>query len=768
MTAAEPIRHALVLLGGGHAHVAVLKRFGMAPLPGLHLTVVSPSPTTPYSGMLPGLLAGHYTPGETRVELRPLCRFANADFIHAPAIGLDLDHHQVLLRDRPPVRFDTLSINTGSSPAVASVPGAAELAIPVKPVEPFLTAWNRLHHQLLHHPPPPGRPFRIAVVGGGAGSVELILALRHRLQSAPPDSPAAPNHPELHLVTGAPFPLPTHGKLTRRLAVRALARHHIVTHANRRVAAVHPGELLCEGNHRIPFDVLLWATHAAPPPWIAHSGLATDTDGFIAVHPTLQSTSHPFIFAAGDVASMVGHPRPKSGVHAVRQGPPLARNLRRWILGLPPRPHRPQRLSLSLISTGDRHAVASYGPLGFSGRWIWQAKDAIDRRWLRQYQDLPAMSSPPARVPTPPAVAGPDHPPPPRPCGGCGSKVPADVLARVLARIRPETRHGLILGLDAPDDAAVIEPPPGLCLVQSTDFLRSLVNDPHLFGRLAAIHALNDLFAMGARPHSALATAVVPFGLPTLSEETLFQLLSGAVSELEAHDATLAGGHSSEGPEPAFGLTVNGWARREELLRKSGLRPGDSLVLTHPLGVGTLFAADMAGRARGDWIEAALESMLRSTRDAAGCLVRHGARACTDVTGFGLAGHLLEMLRASNVSAEIDPDHLPALRGARECLAAGIVSTLHARNASHANLGSARRRHLPDPEPRFPPSFALLFDPQTCGGLLAGIPAPETASCLAALRAAGYPDAAVIGRVTTPASRTAPPEISIRELPPAR
>ena len=764
MIASIPIRHDLVLVGGGHAHVAVLKRFGMDPPPGTRITLVSNTSAAPYSGMLPGLIAGHYSPHEAHVELRPLCRFANAQFIQAPITGLDLDHRHLQFRDRPPIGFDTLSINTGSTPSLQQISGALHHGIAIKPVDRFFQGWAALRDRLAQ-PPAPGVATRVVVVGGGASSVELIFAIRHRwlidLSHGP--GPGA-TLPEFHLVTAASNPLPTHGRAVQRLTERELLRQAIQVHTERWVVEALPDALVCADGSRIPFDALIWATHASPAPWVATSGLATDAAGFIAVTPTLQSTSHPFIFAAGDIASVVDHARPKSGVFAVRQGPPLAENLRRIASGASPLPFIPQSRSLNLLSTGDRHAIASYGSLALAGRWVWRIKDWIDRRWMRAYQELPGSRAS-ITVGVPPAGAPSDSSagsrsvsnrwlPPHRPCGGCAAKVPAEVLSRVLNRLQPLARPGILIGLDAPDDAAAIVPPPGLALVQTVDSFRTFLDDPYLFGRIATLHGLNDLFAMGAEPHSALAVATLPFGAAHIVEETLFQLLSGVLAELNDHGTALVGGHSAEGAELSLGLTLNGFAAPELLLRKGGLRPGDVLILTKGLGTGTLFAADMIGRANGSWIETATASMTRSGQPASRCLVQHRASACTDISGFGLAGHLLEMLRASGVSASVDLNALPVLDGALETVRAGLFSSLHPHNRSAAcaltYAGSEVEHH---------PHYELLFDPQTSGGLLGGVPADQAEQCLATLHQLGYQQAAVIGRVLPRTNMASAPRI---------
>ncbi len=513
-----------------------------------------------------------------------------------------------------------------------------------------------------------------------------------------------------------------------------------------------PNAVLVAQQAPVPADAVLWVTDAAAPAWPRAAGLATDDAGFVRVDERLQSLSHPGVFAAGDLAALPSA-RPKSGVFAVRQGPVLAENLRRAATGGRLRRYRPQRHFLGLISSGDRYAVASRGAWSLEGAWLWRAKDWIDRRFMARYNELPEMAA--ERVPQ--LAAGLADEAAIRElstlamrCGGCGAKVGSTVLTRVMQRLPAAQRDDVLIGMGAPDDAALLAVPAGKLLVQSVDYFRAFLDDSYTFGAIAANHALGDLFAMGAEPQSALAIATVPYGRERIVEEALYELLSGALSILDPTGAVLAGGHSSEGAELAFGLTVNGLVSPDQVWRKGGLQAGDALVLTKPIGTGTLFAADMRRRAKGRWVDSALTSMLLSSQAAARCLREHAATACTDVTGFGLIGHLVEMTRASDLDAILQLDAVPVLDGAEQTVAAGILSSLQPQNLR-------LRRAVLNPEgmaghPRFP----LLFDPQTAGGLLAGVPTGRAADCVTALRRLGYPRAAVIGRVAARGVADAP------------
>jgi selenide,water dikinase len=701
----------LVLVGGGHAHVHVLKSFGMRPVAGLRVTLVARDVETPYSGMLPGWVAGHYAFEECHIDLGRLARFAGARLIRDEATGLDRSECRLLSRAHPPIRYDFLSLDIGSTPRADEVPGAIEHTIAVKPIARFAERWEALLARAREM-----RGLRLAIVGGGAGGVELALSAHYRLAGLG----VAPL--EVALITREAL-LPSHNRRVRRLFERIFAERGIDVLTGAEVLRVEPGALILADGRRIGFDEALWVTEAGAARWLGETGLPLTPGGFVAIDETLRSPGDPRIFAAGDVATMVAHPREKAGVYAVRQGPPLSSNLRRALAGERLRRAVPQRRGLALIGTGDRHAVASRGPFAAQGAYLWRLKEWIDRRWMRRYRELPQMLPEPGEGPMR--------------CGGCAAKVPAAVLGRVMAQLHPAAGDTVLIGLDSPDDAAVIAFPGAPPLLQTVDFFRAMVDDPYLFGRIAATHALNDIYAMGGRPETALAIATLPPARPDIVEHDLFHMLRGGLDVLEPAGALLIGGHSAEGAELALGFAVTGRATAGKLLRKGGLRNGDRLILTKPLGTGVILAADGRGLAPARAVEGALASMTQSAAASAACLLAHGATACTDVTGFGLLGHLLEMLRASEMDAALDPAAIPALDGAIDLFALGITSSLHIDNLAVLTALDAGEAH---------PSAALLIDPQTAGGLLAGVPAARAASCLGELRRLGY-RAAVIGRV---------------------
>jgi pyridine nucleotide-disulfide oxidoreductase family protein len=361
----------LLLVGGGHSHVEVVRRFGIAPPRGAAITLASPARYAAYSGMLPGLVAGHYEFRDCHIDLEGLCRACGVSFRQSEVTGIDFSRHRASLGDGSEFEFDWLSLDIGSLP---DSNGAAGQSLPVRPVAALLAGLDQLLAAARRSPQ------AVMIVGGGAGGVEIALAVHHRLQGIH----AMPS--TIGLVTDTDRILPTFPSAARRIFEGLLAKRGIRVYGGNRAVQAQTGTVHLENGIRIPADWILWITSARAAPWLAASGLAVDARGFVTVDDTLRSVSHSNVFAAGDCASLAGHPLPKSGVHAVRQGPQLAANLTSVLAGTPLKHYSPQRRALALISTGDRNAVACWGPLAFQGGWIWQWKDRIDRRFMATYR----------------------------------------------------------------------------------------------------------------------------------------------------------------------------------------------------------------------------------------------------------------------------------------------------------------------------------------------------------------------------------------------
>lgn len=730
MQSNTPVVRDLLLIGGGHSHVQVLKHFAMQQLPGVRLTLVCDADVAPYSGMVPGYIAGHYALDEIQIAMSPLCRAAGARFVCAEVTALDRHNKRVVFADRPSMSYDLLSINCGARPDLKGLPGVA-----VKPLGEFLAHWPSLQSNIEQR----SRPASLTLVGAGAGGVEMALACRASL----------PEHTVINLI--GPRLLPGLSKRAAILTQQTLSSKRIDYVAQRVTAAVNTdsGFRLMLGNDAsTDTDHLLWVTDVRAPDWLAQSGLHCDDKGFVRVSRTLCSVNDSSVFAAGDAAHLTGQERAKAGVYAVRAAPVLTRNLRLAAQGLPLSGRRSQfsaqRSFLTLIGTGDTtapEAIATKGPLALKLPYFWRLKERIDRRFIERFQRLAQMQQP-AQPHLAPALAA-DLPDDAMRCGGCGAKLAADPLRRVLDRLPKQAAPHVTLGIG--DDAAQVLHGSGSTLL-SVDGFRAMIDDPYMLGRICAHHSLNDLFAMGAQPSAALALATIPLMAEAMMEEDLFQLLSGVVDVLNAHGAPLVGGHSAEGAELSIGLTVTG-VPGERTLTKSTCRLDDALIVTKPLGTGVILAGAMRGFHQADAIPACLDAMNCSNAPALEILQRYRVSALTDVTGFGLIGHLSEMLRASDCGAELQLARVPMLPGARSFASLGVRSSIQSANA--LALGDFNVA----PSVTDSAALALLSDPQTSGGLLACVTSEQADACVSALHDAGIP-AANIGHITPKEQRS--------------
>lgn len=759
-----------VLIGAGHAHAFVLKNFGMKPEENVRLTLISEEIDTPYSGMLPGFVSGVYTREETHIDALRLSAFAQARFIKGRVARVDTVSKLIYFENdsSPPVEYDVISINVGISPEM--FPGFSSDQVPhvspVKPISKFTAQLERIETRFNQ-----GQDkMKLALVGGGVGGVELSLCLRKRF----------PDHASFTLFSKSAQICPSHNPRARKLLENNLKsdpRTVLLTgFAVLNVVELPPstsgfnvrvhyrsettGEISEQDFHEV-----IWCTNARGPKMLAASKtLPLDAYGCVKIQDTLQIVGFQDEFAAGDCAEQIKHPHPKAGVFAVRQGPILAENIRLRLRGQHTlTEYIPQRSFLGLITTANGSCVASKGEMGIEGEWLWELKDWIDRTWMRGYSTfLPEREHATmyGKINASQVLASLEEDTicelkstEKMRCGGCGSKVGSSVLSRVVSKlaamdsnITRTKNNQILMGLSEPDDCAALQvDKDGSVILESVDFFRSFWMDEYVFAKIATNHSLSDVHAMGSDAVSALCIAQIPFGLPVKSEQRLFRMMRGALDYLNAQDCALVGGHTCEGREVAMGFAVTGVVPPgKRILKKGGFQLGDVIILTKALGTGTIMAANMRVKAKGAWVQGCLDSMTISNRAAGKILLHNGATACTDVTGFGLMGHLLEMIKASDPKeaycASLRLNALPLLDGALEIVSnEHILSSLQGENVRSAK-GIANRENVAS-SPRYP----LLFDPQTAGGLLACVPAEKAEFVMAELITAGYPRANVIG-----------------------
>ena len=718
----------LVLLGGGHAQVAVLKSFAMRPLPGLRITVVTDVLLTPYSGMLPAFVEGLWRHSDMHIDLVKLAERAGARLIHARCIGLNPEKKQLFFKNRPAIGYDVLSINSGAAPALSEISGADAHGIPVKPISGFV---EKLHLA--------GNPKgAVALVGGGAASVELGLALRSYFQNT------YNTQPEMHIISRSDRLLPQFPKRAHTLSQNALNAADITTYLGVSAEKFDEDTIYLSDGRQIAADLKFLVTPAKPPDWLKQTGLSLDKHGYISVNNSLQTDDYPDIFASGDVASIKGYAREKAGVFAVRSGPYLVHNLRAFITGKALRRHIPQKRYLALLGLADGTAIAVRGGLVFRSRFYFWLKQWIDKRFIEKFTNLPEMPVAYAErlklAETQTDKADPAFDT--MRCLGCGAKTGPDSLRLALSKACETAKS---LGADSaflPDinslsDSASFQLPtkdPQLEIVQSIDSLSQMVSDPYIFGRIAALHALSDIFVAGGKPVTALAQIQLSFARQDIQQDALISMLTGALMELSHARVKLVGGHTSEGHDTTCGFSILGVkSANTSLLNTDSCH----LIITKPIGIGMSLAAQMRGEIGGESYNLVIQTMLQSNQTAAEILRAYDGAQMTDVTGFGLARHSATLLsQTAFPGAEIWLDAIPTLPDVKQLIDKQIFSSLHGLNAKNLPLEMPNRGN----------QYQILFDPQTAGGVLAFVPAVQSSACLKALNDAGYQKAAIIGK----------------------
>lgn len=721
-------RNTVVLLGVGHTNAHVLRMWKMKPLENAQLVCISNFPNATYSGMLPGVLSGQYPPERMEIDLVRLCASAGARLIIGEVIGIDHENREIKFRNRPALSFDVLSIGVGSRPTFKGVTLAeSNPLVAVKPMQTFL---SRLKLQL-GSIEKSGSTKQLVVVGGGIGSIEIAFCLERRLRNDAREMGLGENDSfAVSLVTGG-------GRVGKGLldstqdkVHELFDKYNIKSHTGSRVKEINSNHLVLENGNKIEADAVIWATSAVAPELLGKLDIKTDERGFLSTKQTLQTVTNERIFAVGDTGTIVGSSIVKAGVYAVRQGPVLWDNIKRLLANRKVNDYVPQTGFLKLINTADNKSIAEYRGRTFYSGLSWKLKDRIDVKFMKMYQDYTPMEMEPEKPSSKEEVMR---------CLGCGGKIGSQLLSQVLSELEVPSHEDVIVGLENPDDAAVVKTY-GDQVTVTTDFFASPFDDPYLVGRIALLNSASDCCVMGAQPTAGLAIVQLPLGHPRAQMQVMRELMAGGVEELKKMNATIVGGHSIEGPRITIGYTILG-RQISDVKTKGMLNAGDQLVLTKSIGTGVLLAALMQGELPGVAYQPLVDTMLQSNYIALRLIEEFEISGITDVTGFGLAGHLAEMLKASGKSATIKMEEVPVLERCQQLIEQGIESTLAPDNrivADKVTIESAQSDQ----------AIASLFDPQTSGGLLFGIPANKTENVLSFLKNEGYGNSVVIGEVS--------------------
>ena len=722
--------HQLVLIGVGHTNAHILKMWRMNRPENVALTCISDYPYVTYSGMMPGVLANQYPIDRMRIDLVRACAASGARLIVDEVTKIDGERKQVLLGNRPPVNFDMLSIGIGSTPSFYGVDVDSDILETIKPMQTFLERLDLQIEKIKKAPDLPSK-LTIAIVGAGVGGVEIAFCLPNYLKKQLPNCEF-----DIHLIHGGDHVAKGVTPATEKAIRNRCEKVGVKVLSNSRVESVKGKLLSIKDNKPLECDLVLWATNAVASETLKQIELPQDEKGFLLTRPTLQSVGSNSIFAVGDSGTIEKYRTAKAGVFAVRQGPVLWENVNRFFEGKPLKEYRPQRGFMKLINYGDGTALGDYKGFAFSGKWVWKLKDRIDGKFMDMYQDyeIPIMKPKiPKELPE-------------MKCQGCGGKIGGATLHRLFERLEVPQNEAVLVGLDEPDDAAVIKSVSGSPLAATTDFFTTPVDDPYLAGRIAALNSTSDVFVSGAKPTVALTIATVPEGHPREQNQMLFEVLSGSLREFKNSNISLVGGHTIEGPNLTIGYTILGETAGEKFHQKGDLREGDQLIMTQPLGVGILLAGLMKAKCRHEWYPKLMETLVLDNGFAVKAIEELDYSAITDITGFGLSGHLLEMLKASGFSAKIDLDSISILDGTLDLLNEGVESTLAPDNRwieSEIELPAGDFLNTSLRKAK----YASIFDPQTNGGVLVAIRAEDTEKCIELLHKSGFEDSVRIGEV---------------------
>ena len=677
--------------------------WAMNPLPDTDLTCISDSGVTTYSGFLPAVLAGQLPTKAMEIDLVRLCAAANARLITDPVIRVDTGRQLLLFTERPPVPYNVLSVGIGSVPQMPAAGAGSASLVTIKPMRSFI---DRLSVAVARFTAGSG-PFHVVIAGGGAAGAEVTLCLPERLKSM--------TQSDFHitLVNRGHEVLSECARGTSRRVRRLIEERGATVLNNNSVIQIDRFSVRLQSGRTLPADIVVWATSATAPALLSQIDLPKDSRGFLLTEDTLRSTDGSPVFAVGDSGTVKDGQIRKAGVYAVRQGPVLWENCQRQLDGRSLISYVPQSSFLKLLNTGDGRAIGEWRGLRFEGRWTMRLKQHIDQRFMDRYQLLPDRMVIPNDMP----------------CRGCGCKLGSAALKAAVGGNDP-----------AADDATVILKSPGGSakdtVLVTTDFFSAPFPDAWLNGRVTAIHSASDIYAMGALPFAAEAIVVLPDGDEATQQQMLRDFQDGATREFERMGATISGGHTITGPRWELGFTVFGRPAGNQLIRKHGLVPGDQLFLTKPLGSGILLAALMRGQCGYTDYESLMDVLLRNNQEAALIAAQCGVVAGTDVTGFGLLGHLQEML-TDDVRIRLNWHSIPCMPGAREAAEQGIASSLL----------PANRCHLHGVASDLTDALDLLLDPQTCGGLLLAVPAIKTAEFRRRFAERSLPEPAEIGVV---------------------
>ena len=696
-----PITNDLVLIGGGHSHLSVLMKLSKRPINGNRITLITNEIDTPYSGMIPGYIEGIYSWRDSHIDLYRLCLKLNVRFIHAEVERVSAYEKEIYFKDRPKIKFDVLSINTGIQSNNREIKGAAKYCLPVKPISKLA---NNFLNKITNFK-------SIAFIGGGAGSVELALAIKKRFLNINQDI-------KITIITGKRGLLSTFPQKTKLTSLKTLEKFKIDIIEYKRVLEVKPKQIILSDKSMLKIDKAILSTNSMTPKWLAKSDILLTKDNYILVNKSFQ-TNYKYVFASGDVIDFNNQNLKKAGVFAVRSGKPLAINIKQFILGKKLVEYKFNKNYLALIGTSKRSAIATKYNLTFNSRFFFYLKKYIDQNFIKKFSDfrirkkftLDALKTDVLNIFVKHKEKITDENDIMQ-CKGCAAKVPLNALKQALPKDIVSTS----------EDAVSVPGHPEL--YQTVDMISSIITDPFLLGKIAANHSISDMVSVNSKITSAMMILQLPLSKTEINSRDLEQVLLGANEIFKTIDCPLIGGHTMIGKDkdPIIGFSILGQKQKKIKIMKNRrkIKTKDLLILTEKIGSGLIFAGINNYLIDSYFQIDVIKQMIKGNLNFGKISNQLNILSMTDITGFGLANHLLNLIKRDNskTGLTIYPNKIPLFEGVNECLNKDIKSSLFKSNYDIAQKDIIYKRDKSKLD-------NILYDPQTVGGIAFIIPQEE-------------------------------------------
>ena len=686
-----PITNDLVLIGGGHSHLSLIMQLSKKPLKGNRITLISNEIDTPYSGMIPGFIEGVYSWRDSHIDLYKLCMKLNVRFIHSEVTKVSALNREIFLKKRPKIKFDVLSINSGIQSNYINIKGAQKYCIPVKPI-------SKLANNFLKEV---SKTNSIAFIGGGAASVELALGLNKRFNTINKNL-------KISIITGKNGLLSSFPAQTQKKSLNALKEAKIKIIEKKEVIEVTRDKLIMSDNTNLSVQKSILSTNAMAPKWIKNSDMILNQDGFIIVNSSFQ-TNHEYIFAAGDIADFNNENLKKTGVFAVRSGKPLAKSIKNYILNKSNFSYTFNKNYLALIGLSNGFTIATKYNFSYSSKFNNHLKKYIDQNFIKKFNNFninkklnfKKIFNKNQKIIDVKQMQ----------CKGCAAKVSYDALRNSLPENITSTS----------EDAIPIANYPSL--YQSIDMISAIVSDPFILGKIAANHAISDIISVNSKVISAMMILQLPLSKSKISSRDLEQILSGATEIFNLIDCPISGGHTMVGKDkdPVIGFAITGEKKIKKYENKNGkIKINDTLILTEKIGSGIIFAGINNDIIDSYYQIEVLKQMSNGNISFGNFTEQINILSMTDITGFGLANHLLNLIKRDNgkTGLTIFPEQIPVFEGVKKAITQKVRSSLFDNNfnAAKEHIIYGRDVRLID---------EILYDPQTVGGLAFIIPKEE-------------------------------------------